>query len=131
VSPARSQTPGTYADTSHGNREIPGLPGGAVALASGSLRTHADDERTWEVGQTGNTGEVPEQHRATGSGGGGGKRSGQTEPATAKRVPDARAGKTRSVRWIVAVVHRRQIITYMAPAESSSYLIPLSSSMLS
>ena len=31
-SPARSETPCTYADTSFGNREIPGLPGAAVAL---------------------------------------------------------------------------------------------------
>src|SRR5215471_3961148 len=30
--PARSKTPCTYASTSHGNREIPGLPRGAVAL---------------------------------------------------------------------------------------------------
>ncbi len=31
-SPARSETPCTYADTSFGNREIPGLPRAAVAL---------------------------------------------------------------------------------------------------
>jgi hypothetical protein len=31
-SPARSETPCTYADTSLGNREIPGLPKAAVAL---------------------------------------------------------------------------------------------------
>jgi hypothetical protein len=31
-SPARSETPCTYADTSLGNREIPGLPRAAVAL---------------------------------------------------------------------------------------------------
>jgi hypothetical protein len=31
-SPARSETPCTYADTSHGNREIPGSPKAAVAL---------------------------------------------------------------------------------------------------
>jgi hypothetical protein len=30
-SPARSETPCTYADTSRGNREIPGLPRAAVA----------------------------------------------------------------------------------------------------
>ena len=30
--PARSETPCTYAGTSHGNREIPGLPRAAVAL---------------------------------------------------------------------------------------------------
>ena len=32
LSPARSQTPCTYADTSRGNREIPGLPRATVAL---------------------------------------------------------------------------------------------------
>jgi hypothetical protein len=31
-SPARSETPCTYADTSRGNREIPGLPRAAVAV---------------------------------------------------------------------------------------------------
>src|SRR5882757_7010883 len=31
-SPARSETPCTYADTSHGNREIPSPPRAAVAL---------------------------------------------------------------------------------------------------
>jgi len=31
-SPARSETPCTYADTSRGNREIPSLPRAAVAL---------------------------------------------------------------------------------------------------
>ncbi len=31
-SPARSETPCTYADTSRGNREIPGSPKAAVAL---------------------------------------------------------------------------------------------------
>ncbi len=31
-SPARSETPSTYVNTSHGNREIPGLPKAAVAL---------------------------------------------------------------------------------------------------
>ena len=31
-SPARSETPSTYADTSLGNREIPGLPKAAIAL---------------------------------------------------------------------------------------------------
>ena len=31
-SPARSETPCTYGDTSHGNREIPSPPGAAIAL---------------------------------------------------------------------------------------------------
>src|SRR6516165_919755 len=61
--------------------------------ASGSLRTHADDERTWEVGQTSSTCEVPEQRRATGCGGDGGKGSGQREPAPAKHVPDTEPGR--------------------------------------
>src|SRR4029077_20918684 len=61
--------------------------------ASGSLRTYADDERAWEVGQTYCTGEVPEQRRATGSGGDGGKGSGKREPAPTKRVPDTEPGR--------------------------------------
>src|SRR5438270_9402526 len=87
--PARSQTPcnteaprmGTGRSRVHPSRNMSGD-------ASGSLRTHADDERTREVGQTSSTCEVPEQGRATGGGGDGGKRSDQREPATAKRVPD-------------------------------------------
>jgi hypothetical protein len=31
-SPARSETPSTYADTSRGNRELPGLPKAAISL---------------------------------------------------------------------------------------------------
>src|SRR5437899_9891809 len=51
-SPARSETPCTYADTSRGNREIPSSPRAQLPWdASGSLRTYADDGRTWEVGQ--------------------------------------------------------------------------------
>src|ERR1700730_14837867 len=52
--------------------------------ASGSLRTGAYDERTWEVGQTHSTGEVPEQSQTDGGGGDGGKGSGQREPGTSK-----------------------------------------------
>ena len=55
---------------------------------SGSLRTQADDERTWEVGQTRSTWEVPEQCRATGGGGDGRQGYGQREPQPAKRGPD-------------------------------------------
>jgi hypothetical protein len=33
-SPARSETPSTYGNTSHGNREIPGLPRAAVSLGT-------------------------------------------------------------------------------------------------
>src|SRR5215469_5311435 len=44
---------------------------------SGSRRTHADDEQTWEVGRLHSTDEVAEQSRGTGSGGNGGKGAGQ------------------------------------------------------
>ena len=88
--PARSETPCTYGNTSHENREVPWSP---VAMAAagrvGKSRTHADDERPREVGQAGSTDEVLEQRRATGRGGDGGKRSGQREPAPAKRAPDS------------------------------------------
>src|SRR5215470_15330442 len=57
--------------------------------ASGSPRTHVDDERAQEVGQSRNTCEVAEQGRATGGGGDGGKGTGQREPAPAKRAPDS------------------------------------------
>src|SRR5580700_9937390 len=49
--------------------------------ASGSLRTYADDERAWEVGQTCSTCEVLEQGRAIGGGGDGGKRFDQGKSA--------------------------------------------------
>src|SRR5258707_9385595 len=80
---ARTEAPGMATGRSrfHRSRNMSGD-------ASGSLRTHADDERTREVGQTSSTCEVPEQGWATGGGGDGGKRSDQREPATAKRVPD-------------------------------------------
>jgi hypothetical protein len=41
--PARSETPCTYGSTSHGNREIPGLPGAAVA--SGRIGKSKDVRR--------------------------------------------------------------------------------------
>src|SRR5207237_6394466 len=80
---ARTEAPrmGTGRSRVHPRRNMSGD-------ASGSPRTHADEERTREVGQIRNTCEVPEQGRATGGGGDGGKRSDQREPATAKRVPD-------------------------------------------
>ena len=89
-SPARSETPCTYArHLASGTGRSQVHPGPQLPWdASGSLRTYADDERTWEVGQIHCTWEVPEQCRATGGGGDGGKGSGQREPATAKRVPD-------------------------------------------
>ena len=58
--------------------------------ASGSLRTYADDGRTWEVGQTCTTDEVLEQSRATGDGEDGGKRfgpRGNPQQQNASRTP--------------------------------------------
>jgi hypothetical protein len=40
-SPARSQTPCTFASTSRGNREIPGLPRAATALGRIGKFKHA------------------------------------------------------------------------------------------
>src|SRR5687768_1566327 len=49
---ARSETPSMDGNTLHGNREIPFcLRPREPQSASGSLRTHADDERRREVGQ--------------------------------------------------------------------------------
>ena len=42
-SPARSETPSTYGDTSRGNREIPGPPRAAVAL--GRIGKSKDERR--------------------------------------------------------------------------------------
>ena len=42
-SPARSETPCTYASTSHGNREIPGPP--RVAVATGRIGKSKDVRR--------------------------------------------------------------------------------------
>ncbi len=57
--------------------------------ASGSLRTYADDGRTWEVGQTCTTDEVLEQSRAAGGGEDGGKRFDRGNPPqqNASRTP--------------------------------------------
>ena len=88
--PARSETPGMCGNTSRENRESPSPPvlmaGQAV---SGSPRTYADDERTWEVGQAHSTREVSEQTRATWGGGDGGKAASQRECAKAPISPDA------------------------------------------
>ena len=61
--------------------------------APGSSRTHAGDERTWEVGRPRSTWEAAEQSRETGRGGGGGKGAGQGEPAQAQRAPDTEPGR--------------------------------------
>jgi hypothetical protein len=42
-SPARSETPSTYGDTSHGNREVPSPPRAAVAL--GRIGKSKDERR--------------------------------------------------------------------------------------
>src|SRR5437660_2965502 len=85
---ARTEAPrmGTGRSRVHPRRNMSGD-------ASGSPRTHADEERTREVGQIRNTCEVPEQGQTTGGGGDGGKRSDQREPAPAKRVPDTEPGR--------------------------------------
>src|SRR3989304_2585012 len=61
--------------------------------ASGSRKTHDDDERSWEVGQAHSTDEAAEQSRGTGCGGGGGKGPGQGKPARGRRVPDTGPGR--------------------------------------
>src|SRR5256885_16521640 len=60
-----------------------------LQTVSGSRRMHADDERTWEVGQLHSPYEAAEQCRGTGSGSGGGKVSGHGERARAECVPDS------------------------------------------
>jgi hypothetical protein len=59
--------------------------------ASGSLRTQADDEGSWEVGQPNSTEEAAKQSASCG--GGGGKEAGQREPAWAKRTLDTGPGR--------------------------------------
>src|SRR6266496_2660576 len=61
----------------------------AWRVASGSLRTYADDGRAGEVGQAHSTEEGGEQDQGTGSGGTGGKGPGQEEPARARHGSDA------------------------------------------
>ena len=61
--------------------------------ALGSLRTHASDERTWEVGQLHTTEEIAEQRLERASGGGGGKGVGQGEPVGVKHAPDPVPGR--------------------------------------
>src|SRR5437870_6136515 len=64
-----------------------------LETASGGLRTHAEDERTREVGPSYSTEEPAEQRRGTGRGGGGGKGTDQGELARAYRAPDAEPGR--------------------------------------
>src|SRR5208283_4686331 len=90
--------PGTYGRALHGNREIPGSPEAVARDASGSPRTYADEARTREVGQAHSTGEVPEQNRATGGGGDGGKGPDQGELVAAKHGPDSVPEQTCPMR---------------------------------
>ena len=66
MDPARSETPRMHGNTSRGNREIPRSPAARWRwqAASGSPRTHADDERPREVGQPRSTDEAAEQRRS-------------------------------------------------------------------
>jgi len=98
-SPARSETPDTYADTSRGNREIPSPePRAAVAWdVSGKSKTYADDERTWKSDRPVVPEKSPNKGREPGAEGMGGRGLAKREPATAKRVRDTEAGKTRRV----------------------------------
>jgi hypothetical protein len=94
----RGQRP--CARTEHLARE-PGDPGSPAAMgrraASGSPRTHADDERTREVGHARSTGEVAER-RATGCGGDGGKGLAKGTRLSATR-PDTEPDQARPARW--------------------------------
>src|SRR5580700_5346 len=86
-----------------------------LQTVSGSRRTKADDERTWEVGRLHSTYKLAEQSRGTGSGGEGGKGAGQGELARVQRAPDsgpgkhaqrARAGTSSSKEGQETAVHR-------------------------
>src|SRR5258708_25080928 len=63
-------------------------PGRRVDSAAGSPRTHAADERAWEVRQPRSTEEGPEQSQEAGGGGAGGKAAGQAEIVTGHHAPD-------------------------------------------
>src|SRR5438093_130179 len=113
--PARSATPRMHGSTLNGSREIPRLSAVRWQTASGSPKTHADDERTREVGQLRTTAEAAEQRRATGRGGGRGKGAGQGEPARTQGAPDpapdrcaqrARASTSGCTEGQEAAVHR-------------------------
>ena len=72
--PARSETPRTHGNTSHGNREIPrSAQPAALRDASGSPRTYADDERRGKSDSPVVPAKSPNKAGATGGGGDGGK----------------------------------------------------------
>ena len=66
--PARSETPGRHGNNLRENREILRPPNPKLWgwVASRSLRTYGDDERTQEVGQTRSSDEAREQSRRVG-----------------------------------------------------------------
>lgn len=93
-SPARSETPGMPGQPRMGRGRSRARPWGmATRAASGSPRTHADDERAREVGPVRRTGEALEQGWLASRGGGGGKGPGQGELAPAPRAPDSGPGR--------------------------------------
>ena len=76
-----------------GNRESLGLPAGSERDASGSPRTHAEDERTQAVGWLHSTEEILEQAwNDNGCGGDGGKATSQREDASEFHAPDTEPG---------------------------------------
>ncbi len=81
---ARAEAPRSGTGRSRGPRR-PGAPPGA----SGSRWTYADDARPREVGPLDSTVDAAEQRRATGRGGGRGKRADQGELVRRPRRPDA------------------------------------------
>src|ERR1700730_18115680 len=61
--------------------------------AATSRKTHAADERAWEVRQLRSTEEGAEQSREAGGGGAGGKAAGQAELATEQDAADTGPGR--------------------------------------
>ena len=92
---ARAEAPRSGTGRSRGPRR-PGAPPGA----SESRWTHADDARPREVGPLDSTVDAAEQRRATGRGGGRGKRADQGElvrrPRRQDAVPDTRVDGPRA-----------------------------------
>ena len=116
---ARTQTPRSGTGRSH-VRPRQRLPWDV----SGSVRTYADDERTWEVGQPHSTYEVPEQRRTTGGGGWRGRGLAKGDPRTSKTRPGLRAGATRSVRWSGYVERQERIRRGPVHSASAPHLQP-------
>src|SRR6202171_419993 len=73
-------------------------PGRRVDSAAGSPRTHAADERAWEVRQPRSTREGLEQSLEAGSGETGGKAAGRAELVTGHHAPDTEPGASGASR---------------------------------